>query len=1470
MLALSGSTLALPGAAFAAGGYSGSVSYSTDDETVRETVTIEGVDVKDLGQFNVHEIQDADLLERCDPNNNRDVWAEETRVLFLDIAEPLSPGSTFTVRLREDVRVAGHEEDEGCIGFDAWFVNGDDYWSSSERDEISAIYYRNGQLLVAGRMLSTEDLQSECFELREIEPGTIEITCRVPEWASTFSLSADSGRSIVSFARVDIRGTAGAPADTNPPGNVVVNTDAKNTPGDQRDDVNWVIPLAIILGAAVVGGGAVALARGRKKDQPQQPQPQQQPSSFRMVLWKDCGDTLYWGGPEQLVGARIEEVPPVGPAFDRPDLTALITFGVSENLDARDVGMVGANHCVAVRVVPPPGADAPQVPGTAVVAVTFSGAGGSFTNNVTFKVDEAQIAFADIALTFVAGAGQTFEMPFKFLPETIAQAQNGAVRFQVDYTEDRARERFGRPQVVRDTRAGSPLYYVQMTERGRVEEDKDAIAGEIETMACEVVATIPPAAPGGRAVELRGTFPLFRYHEGVRLVVEPLKCYVVKHVETAAERERLELSDEAIKTQSSVMAQALGMAGGAAAGMGGGKVVADALYAAREQGREVLVTVDEALDLAARMQAGAIGMAGMVGPGQARKAIEQSVQESLRETARTAEEMFPEFYGEDAVYVLDRRDRVRLTPARTHAYVTLYVTEELIDEDGNMVLRPVTRLPKVGDTMFSFTDVPGSSAVVDKDGREVAHPADELDFRYFISGLNHLDNAVTFDILPTRTIMVPPNRSLVDVGVTVKWKGRMFSASTRVQAVSQPFRVDYEQRKDEYARIDKKRTENLRKIQDLILKGYQGTMVKRSGKTIGEFAFDLVDDLTPENDLSLIAVDAVEKMAGKRLRTLEEKPAVYCDDLMPVYHYIQSALDGYAPEFGYYDPDYLRIVGTFDKFRKGELGSAEAIDLAFHGHDMEYADAVAEVVRGFGKSWEVTAVRIACGMLSGGQTEWLFVPLSSIQAGMEATVDYIDSGKTGDDLLTVFAIGAGAKGAEELAYAGAFALGGYLLGQAGRWLLGVKNAGVLGKEAAQAKGMFQQVKDMFTSSAYGRRLAAETGKMSARLKGIEKAALGKVGAFRTTAQAGPRAARHAAYKFGRELGAKKVAELQRLVDGAKMGWREERAIVLAVQSDKHAMRALMELPDTAANRALRAAFSERMIDIEDKAVLMTRRAIAERVGLDMNKIRRVGTSGNAAADVKLGKKVSMDLDVTFKYVDEAAGISYDIPADVAQEIYNQQFYRVCKGFYAENPEIAREFTALADQTVTDLFHPEAYSPLYDDVMPIIDKSRAGEALVHDEVVAKVAKFKCEHWLKLGQKAAAEAETAWAAGDVKLAEVLFARSEAFAEEGVRQFTKQADRLVVNRIIAMNAKGVPARTSVNVDAFLEKVAVLKRSGTGYFGGTGLTNAEADAVLWEAYGCTFEDVFRDLETLTLELNESIRAAERTATTARHARVL
>ena len=1322
----------------------------------------------------------------------------------------------------------------------------DDYRGDDDFTEIRVVR--------SGTGITEEEHTAAATDTRSLS-----YTFEVPEWTETMELRCGLNHDALptttsSHTRLFTVWAKGS-AEVSDPGDVTVTTEAKETPGEQRDDNGWVIPLVVVLGIAGVGGVGLA-ARGRgKKGEPQQQQ--RQPSTFRMVLWKDCGDTLYLGGPESLVGARIEEVPQQGPPIDRPDLTARLTFAASQNLAARDAGFVGSCKCVAVS---PTAAQ----PGTAVVSIAYASSDGSFTNNVNFKVDEARIAFADAALTFVAGRGQTLMMPFRFLPDSMGPAGGRSPAFEVAFTTDEAAKRFGKPRVMVDPEFPEMLD-VQFAELGPSDLDADRLAGEVETYAFEVVAKVPPAAPGGREAVLRGTCPFFRFHEGVRFHMEPLKCYAVKHVQEAPD-EPAEVDGERLEAAERAQLRALSMAGvavpGGIPGTAGVKgTMADAVREVLETQHldegKLRVNGQEALDIAAWAQAQAMGVAGGIAGG----VIAPTAKAGMREAARQVGEMFPELFAEETVYVLDRREKMRLTPARTRAYVTLYVADEFVDERGMSYVRPCTPLPRLGDIMLSFSDVEGSSPLADKNGNPKARPAEQLDFKYYVSDVKRADNTVTFEILPTKSILIPPNRALVDVAVMVKWKDRTFTAKERVAAVSQPYRMDYLQRKAEYDAIDERRTESLLKIQETILEGYTGAVAHGGGKTAGERVFDLIDDLTSERAL---LIETPEELAKEKAdpRSLRAKEAVYCDDLMPMYHYIQGMLDGFSCEFGYSDADYKRVVRTFAKFRQGRLGSAEAVDLAYYGHDMERGDAIAEVVRGWNSSGTLVAARVALGIVTAEQSELLFLPLSAIGAGLEESVNYVDAG--GDSLYEAYTVGVtrGAKAAlQELAVRGGMALG-------------AKAGGVIAREAWAQKGLiWQATKEMFATAGHGERLAVATRQMGAKIAASEKRALELISRHRGMATVGERAARDAAYRLGRELGSAKAEKLKLLADGAKLGWRERKAIVLAVQSDKHAMRYLMELPQNEANNALRAAFNKEIAQIEKDAILQTRRRIAERVGLKMENIQPAGTSGNAAGDVALGKKVSMDLDVTFRYKVESTGEWIDIDASRCQEIYNQEFFRVVKGFYAESQGVADTFTTLADQTVTDFLHPEAYSKVYADALRVVNARRAGEAFEYGETVAKVARYKCEHWLKLGRSAADEALAAMKAGDLREAEKLFAAAEAFTEEGTRQFTKQADRLIVNKIVAMQANGVQAGRVVNgvdIDVFMEKVAVLKRSGAGYFGGTGLTTAEADAVLMKGFGSTLDDVYRDLEALTLGLDDTIKAAERAATTVRQSRIL
>ena len=164
-------------------------------------------------------------------------------------------------------------------------------------------------------------------------------------------------------------------------------------------------------------------------------------------------------------------------------------------------------------------------------------------------------------------------------------------------------------------------------------------------------------------------------------------------------------------------------------------------------------------------------------------------------------------------------------------------------------------------------------------------------------------------------------------------------------------------------------------------------------------------------------------------------------------------------------------------------------------------------------------------------------------------------------------------------------------------------------------------------------------------------------------------------------------------------------------------------------------------------------------------------------------------------------------------------------------------------------------------------SRRG--LKNPEEVGRAAKYKCEHWMDRAEAAMAEgtslAKKAAAAGGQAErvlahweAAAKFAKAEACIEESIRQFTKQSDRLIINKLAAMRAAGIAERSGVNIKAFLEKVALLKQSGLERFGGRGLSTAEVEVVLRDKYSTTLRQLYADLEKLTVDLDEAIGLAQ------------
>ncbi|RVU97872.1 hypothetical protein EII22_04535 [Coriobacteriales bacterium OH1046] len=1069
---------------------------------------------------------------------------------------------------------------------------------------------------------------------------------------------------------------------TVPPTHVVVDTDAPQDPGESLGPV---IPAAIVAGTvAVAGGAAAAIVRGRRKrapkggDEDTGDDVQRSPSSYRMVLFKEFGDTILVGGEPRLVGARIEEVGPDGRPIDRPDLTGRIQIALSENLTNDGAKMCG--RYMATHV----GADGrdEEGGGEAIICFSFTGPGGSLRNNVHFKVrNGCGLVFAQEALTFIAGAGQRLQMPFGI--EGVDLSSGIEPRFELSISTSNASD-FTDLRVTRDAEHPDILWNVEMRECGK----PDTLpAGYMESYSCQVTAAIP-GARGDRII--RGSYEFYRFHEGIRFSCQHLKAYYVR--KGAPESPQL------------------------ASGTGDGTAQGDS--------------------------------------------------------------------PEPAV--------VELTPARTKATVTFYSW----DAENGKLINPI---PDVKEIRLSFADVPGSERFWGKDGNRLDRPCEALDFRYFISDIEGVDNTLHYDILPVNGVMQPPNRSQADVTVSLTWEGKPYQATERVNVISQPYRTDLDGRRAEYREQDRHREERL-------------TYIKRK----------ILDD------------------------------PVY-GDMMPVCYLIDAMLDGYAPEFGYFEPDWLRVRSLFIRYTTGEIGSIEANDLAFYGRALEYSDAFKMTVQGFTKSIPLAVLRIGCAIKTGGASEAFFLPLAAIAKGTESSLDYVDKG--GDSLLEAYRVGASS--------ASKAALADYLTGKAieGVFALAAAAARAAAKGALVLAGKAKVAKDALTMRLKG---LSSTGKGAGALK----SAATNVGKQLDDAAIAARKAidanrdlvlgsaeltkRDIAYTLGRINGRLKyLDELKALKRWDKLSRFEQQKIVLAVQSDKHAMRALMEADDPLAH-LVRANHSKVMAAMEGKALHMARVSLSDELKVPLSKIRVKTTSGNLAADIRAGKGLSMDMDASFEV--EIDGTWVYVKESLGQRHFDKAFFKISRGYDAVDDIAAAMHSKAHDLSIVDAAGKQSYGT-YEDALRIIKAERAGEVFDDVQRVVKTVDYKNEEWLELARTARADAKAALVQGRAREAQWLSEAAESFVEEGCRSFTKQTNRAVVNKLIALEKSGV----KVDAGNFLAKAKVIEQSGIGKNRGAGLTTAEVEITLENGFNATLEDVFGELGPMIKKLNRLLEGGTR-----------
>ena len=191
--------------------------------------------------------------------------------------------------------------------------------------------------------------------------------------------------------------------------NSVVEKNAENTPGE---DAGIVIPIAIGAVAALGAAGAIGATEsgsGKKKKK------KKKPSTYKMYVYKDFGDSIRKGDEPKYVYARIGEITPEGNEVDRPDLSERIRISpVTDGFHVTEYGMSGNYKCAYVS------ADETFAGEDGAVSFVFTFEGGSFTENLWFRiVGDPYIEFPDqdrVAITHVVngilGDNGTYEVLF--------------------------------------------------------------------------------------------------------------------------------------------------------------------------------------------------------------------------------------------------------------------------------------------------------------------------------------------------------------------------------------------------------------------------------------------------------------------------------------------------------------------------------------------------------------------------------------------------------------------------------------------------------------------------------------------------------------------------------------------------------------------------------------------------------------------------------------------------------------------------------------------------------------------------------------------------------------------------------------------------------------------------------------------------------------------------------------------------
>ena len=223
-----------------------------------------------------------------------------------------------------------------------------------------------------------------------------------------------------------------------------------------------------------------------------------EPSTFKMILYKEFGSSLMLGDVPKIVGARIEEITAKGEKIHRPDLTSQIQIAQGSNITIVETFMTAKYKAASIRVDKLP----EEEPYEGDIWFIFRAPGGALRNRLVFNIEDGHIEFFQPYLILPTGYDEVGELPFKIW----GGGENPEVKVTIDTKEYTVKRRKGDENNEKE----KGLWYAIITENhDKIPPKEKRKAGDYTMSQLKVEVT------DANKHVIEGTLSVMRYNMGL-------------------------------------------------------------------------------------------------------------------------------------------------------------------------------------------------------------------------------------------------------------------------------------------------------------------------------------------------------------------------------------------------------------------------------------------------------------------------------------------------------------------------------------------------------------------------------------------------------------------------------------------------------------------------------------------------------------------------------------------------------------------------------------------------------------------------------------------------------------------------------------------------------------------------------------------------------------------------------------------